>query len=78
MALQKPMPGTVQVKRNCWKRGVGAYSVGAYSMRGELKRGISFNKRRLNRRIRHAAQQEGLRGSSYKRIIRSLNMVRFS
>lgn len=73
MSLQKPMPGTAQVKRNCWKRGAGVYS-----MRGELKRGISFNKRRLNRRIRHAAQQEGLRGSSYKKITRSLNMVRFS
>ena len=47
-------------------------------MRGELKRGISLNKRRLNRRLRHTAQQESLNGAEYRRVKRTVNMVRFS
>lgn len=48
MALQRKQSGTAKVKRNSWARGKGAYS-----FRGELKRGISLNKKMLNRRIRH-------------------------
>lgn len=73
MTLQKPASGTARVKRNCWARGKGVYS-----MRGELKRGISLNKRRLNRRLRHTAQQESLNGAEYRRVKRTVNMVRFS
>ncbi|MDE7201975.1 MAG: hypothetical protein K2O91_08765 [Lachnospiraceae bacterium] len=43
MAQQERMPGTARVKRNCWMRGNGSYSY-----RGELKRGISLNKKYLN------------------------------
>jgi len=40
MAMQERMPGNAHQKRNCWQRGRGSYS-----MRGELRRGISLNKK---------------------------------
>ena len=40
MAMQERMPGNAHEKRNCWQRGRGSYS-----MRGELRRGISLNKK---------------------------------
>ena len=38
MAMQERSPGNAHEKRNCWQRGNGPYS-----MRGELRRGISAN-----------------------------------
>lgn len=72
MALEKRRSGTARQKRNCWSRGNGAYS-----MRGELKRGISLNKRRLNRMVRHRAD-ECLRSADYKKVCKTLYMVNFS
>lgn len=43
--MQNPIPGTARIKRNSWNRGRGVYS-----MRGEMKRGITLNKKRLNRK----------------------------
>lgn len=70
--LQKPMPGTARIKRNSWNRGNGVYS-----MRGELKRGIAFNKKRLNRKVRYG-RKCALKKGCYKRICRTANMVDFS
>ena len=71
MVLQKKHPGNAHEKRNSWARGKGAYS-----MRGELKRGIALRKRELNRKVRHSklTLQHGL----YKRIKPTLKMVDFS
>ena len=71
MALQQKRPGNADDKRNSWARGNGAYS-----MRGELKHGISLRKRELNRKVRHAGLI--LQHSSYKRIKATLKMVDFS
>ena len=71
MALQKKQPGNAHDKRNSWARGKGSYS-----LRGELKRGISLRKRELNRRGRHAELM--LQHSLYKRIKATLKMVDFS
>lgn len=70
--MQKAMQGTAAVKRNCWIRGKGAYS-----FRGELRRGISMNKRILNRKVRHS-HNVSFRGGDYKKICRTANMVNFS
>lgn len=70
--MQKAMPGTAAVKRNYWARGKGAYS-----HRGELRRGISMNKRVLNRKVRHS-RSISFRGGDYKKICRTANMVNFS
>ena len=59
-------------KRNCWQRGNGSYS-----MRGELRHGISLNKKYLNRKVRHSGR-EALKRGDYKRICRTLHMVEFS
>ena len=71
MALSQKSPGNAHDKRNSWERGKGAYS-----MRGELKHGISLRKRELNRKVRHSklVLQHGL----YKRIKPTLKMVDFS
>lgn len=70
--MQKAMQGTAAVKRNCWTRGKGAYS-----FRGELRRGISMNKRILNRKVQHS-HNVSFRGGDYKKICRTANMVNFS
>lgn len=72
MPLQERKQGTAKEKRNSWCRGNGAYS-----MRGELKRGISLNKKRLNRKVRHR-MKESLDNSSYKKVCRTLYMVDFT
>lgn len=46
-------------------------------MRGELKKGLSMNKRILNRKVRHAAKME-LKKCSYKKIKKTINMIHFS
>ena len=72
MAMQKRMPGNAHQKRNCWQRGNGSGS-----MRGELRHGISLNKKYLNRKVRHSSKGALKRGD-YKRICRTLYMVEFS
>ena len=62
MAMQERMPGNAHQKRNCWQRGNGSYS-----MRGELRHGISLNKKYLNRKVRHSGR-EALKHGDYKRI----------
>ena len=71
MALQQKKPGNINDKRNSWARGKGTYS-----MRGELKHGISLRKRKLNRKVRHSKLM--LQHGSYKRIEATLKMVDFS
>ena len=74
MPQQKKMPGTAREKRNCWMRGNGSYS-----FRGELKHGISRNKRYLKRKVRHSTDTEiALKGNGYRKICRTVNMVNFS
>lgn len=70
--MQESMPGTAKIKRNSWSKGNGAYS-----MRGELKHGISLNKKRLNRKVRHR-NKDTLKGCRYKRICRTVHMVDFT
>lgn len=72
MPLQKKMPGTARKKRNSWSRGNGSYS-----MRGELKRGISLNKKTLNRKVRHNSRM-GIKGNGYKKVCRTINMIDFT
>lgn len=72
MALQRKQSGTAKVKRNNWARGKGAYS-----FRGELKRGISLNKKMLNRRIRHGNIKD-LKNAEYRKTCRTINIVSFS
>ena len=62
MAMQERMPGNAHQKRNCWQRGNGSYS-----MRGELRHGISLNKKYLNRKVRHSGR-EALKRGDYKRV----------
>lgn len=71
MMLQMKQPGNAHDKRNSWVHGKGAYS-----MRGELKHGISLRKRELNRKVRHT--KLALQHGSYKRIKGTLKMVDFS
>lgn len=72
MAMERKRSGTARQKRNCWIRGNGAYS-----MRGELKRGISLNKKRLNRMVRHKVN-ERLQSGGYKKVCKTLRMVEFT
>lgn len=72
MAMQERMPGNAHEKRNCWSRGNGSYS-----FRGELKHGISLNKKYLNRKVRRRGK-EALKHGDYRRICRTLHMVDFS
>lgn len=66
------MQRTARYKRNRWIRGNGAYS-----MRGELRHGISMRKKELNRKVRRASRL-GLKNSEYKKICPTLRMVDFS
>lgn len=72
MALQKAMQGTVKIKRNSWRRGNGPCS-----FRGELRGGISKNKKVLNRKVRHQSRML-LQNADYKRICRTGMMVDFT
>ena len=72
MAMQKGMSGNAREKRNCWIRGNGSYS-----MRGELRHGISVNKKYLNRKVRHSSKQ-ALKHGEYRRVCKTLHMVEFS
>lgn len=72
MAMQKKSPGNAHQKRNCWIRGNGSYS-----FRGELRHGISLNKKYLNRKVRHSGR-EALKRGNYRRIVRTLHMVDFT
>lgn len=72
MPMQKRLSGNAHEKRNCWQRGNGSYS-----MRGELRRGISLNKKYLNRKVRHSSRG-ALRNGEYRRICKTLHMVEFS
>lgn len=72
MAQMKIKQGNAYTKRNTWIRGNGMYS-----MRGELKRGISLNKKLLNRKVRHA-KIDALNNGEYKKICKTLRMVDFS
>ena len=72
MAMQKRAPGNAHEKRNCWQRGNGSYS-----MRGELRRGISLNKKYLNRKVRHSSRG-ALRHGEYRRVCKTIHMVDFS
>ena len=72
MAMQQKSPGNAHQKRNCWQR-----CNGSYSMRGELRRGISLNKKYLNRKVRYGSKQALKRGD-YKRVCKTLHLVEFS
>ena len=72
MPLQKPLSGTATHKRNSWMRGNGSYS-----MRGEKKRGISRNKKYLNRKVRRK-NKIALQYADYKRICRTVKMIDFT
>nr|WP_304970704.1 hypothetical protein [uncultured Schaedlerella sp.] len=72
MALQEPMRGTAGIKRNSWCRGNGPYSA-----RGELRGGISKNKKVLNKKVRHQSKVL-LQNADYKRICRTNRMVDFT
>ena len=74
MPQQEKRTGTAGQKRNSWVRGNGPCSY-----RGELKRGISLNKKYLNRKVRHS-RNDGLVGKSgwYRKICRTSDMVDFS
>lgn len=72
MTQKQPLPGNAHAKRNSWHRGNGSYS-----MRGELKRGISLNKKLLNRKIRHA-KSDYFHNGEYKKTYKTLRIVNFS
>ncbi len=72
MPLQQRMSGTVREKRNSWSRGSGLYS-----MRGELKRGISLNKKRLNKKVRYNIGMD-IKGNRYKKVCRTINIIDFT
>lgn len=74
MPQQGRMPGAAREKRNCWMRGNGAYS-----FRGELRRGIALNKKHLGRKVRHSADVEfAPKGNGYRKICRTADMVDFT
>jgi hypothetical protein len=52
-------------------------AAGQWLMRGELRRGISLNKKYLNRKVRYGSKQALKRGD-YKRMCKTLHMVEFS
>ena len=72
MPLQKSRKGTAKEKRNCWLRGNGPYSC-----RGELKRGLSLNRRYLNRKVRRY-RGDALKWSQYRKICKTVRMVDFT
>ena len=72
MALQEAMEGTAKIKRNSWCRGNGPCS-----FRGELRGGISKNKKILNRKVRHQSK-ELLQNADYKRICKTGIMLDFT
>lgn len=72
MALQKAMQGTAKIKRNSWSSGNGPCSA-----RGELRGGISKNKKVLNRKVRHQSKVL-LQNADYKRICRTGMMADFT
>lgn len=72
MPLQERKQGTAKEKRNLWYRGNGICNI-----RGELKRGISLNKKRLKRKVRHRLK-ESLNNSSYKKVCSTLYMEVFT
>lgn len=72
MPLERKHAGTAKIKRNCWPRGKGPDSY-----RGELKRGISLNKKYLNRKVRHSADMS-LKGGSYRKLCKTIDMVNFT
>ena len=72
MALQEAMEGTAKIKRNSWCRGNGPCS-----FRGELRGGISKNKKVLNRKVRHRSK-ELLQNADYKKVCRTVMMVNFT
>lgn len=72
MPLQKPRKGTAKEKRNCWSRGNGPYSY-----RGELKQGLSLNRRYLNRKVRRHTG-DALKGNQYRKICKTVYMVDFT
>lgn len=67
-----PYTGTAREKMNSWMRGNGVNS-----MRGELRRGISMNKKILNRKVRRASRLDISR-SGYKKVCSTLKMVDFT
>lgn len=71
MVLQQKSPGNARIKRNSWRRGNGSYSY-----RGELRHGISLRKKQLNRKVRHSKQ--ALKGTDYKKLVKTNMMVDFS
>lgn len=64
--------GTAQIKRNSWVRGKGRET-----RRGEIKKGLSMNKRILNRKVRHTSKI-ALKKCSYKKIKKTIDMIHFS
>lgn len=66
------MDGTAKIKRNSWERGNGPCS-----FKGELRGGISKNKKILNRRVRHQSK-ELLQNADYKRVCSTKIMVDFT
>lgn len=72
MPLQQKTPGTSSEKRNNWNRGSGSYS-----MKGELKWGISLNKKMLNRKVRRNSEMD-IKGNGYKKVCRTINIIDFT
>ena len=72
MPLQKPRSGTAREKRNCWLRGNGPNSY-----RGELKHGLSLNRRNLNKKVR-CYNGDALKGNQYRKICKTVYMVDFT
>lgn len=72
MPLQRPLPGNAAEKRNSWERGSSSYSI-----RGETKHGISKNKKYLNRKVRKK-NKTALQHADYKRVCRTLKMIKFT
>lgn len=71
MAQPKKSPGNAHDKRNSWERGNGAHSY-----RGELRHGISMNKKKLNRKVRHS--KADMQNADYKKLVKTVNMVHFT
>lgn len=69
---QKRTPGIAGRKRNDWTRGNGAHT-----RTGELRKGISMNKRAYNRKIRHG-NFDALKHGEYKRVYSLINAIKFS
>ena len=66
------MTGNAKQKRNCWSRRNGPDS-----FRGELKRCIRLNRKRLNRIVRRTGGIP-LRGCGYKKAARTGAMAYFT